>query len=217
MSLLHFTSGTTGTPKGAIHVHGAVVTHWATGKYALDPAPGRHLLVHRRSRLGDRHLLRHHRAAAAWRDLDRRCGGFRRRALVRASCRSRGDGLVHRADGDPHADEGRGRGRASIPSRQLRFIASVGEPLNPEAVWWGKEVLGLPIHDNWWQTETGGIMIANTPAADIKPGSMGGRCRALRRRSCRGDDGGAGHHRAARSRRANWRCAAAGRRCCAAT
>jgi len=55
----------------------------------------------------------------------------------------------------------------------LRFVASVGEPLNPEAVWWGKEVLGLPIHDNWWQTETGGIMIANTPAADIKPGSMG--------------------------------------------
>ena len=36
MSLLHFTSGTTGTPKGAIHVHGAVVTHWATGRYALD-------------------------------------------------------------------------------------------------------------------------------------------------------------------------------------
>jgi acetyl-CoA synthetase len=55
----------------------------------------------------------------------------------------------------------------------LRFVASVGEPLNAEAVWWGKEVLGLPIHDNWWQTETGGIMIANTPAMDIKPGSMG--------------------------------------------
>ena len=56
---------------------------------------------------------------------------------------------------------------------RLRFIASVGEPLNAEAVWWGKRVLGLPIHDNWWQTETGGIMIANTPAFDIKPGSMG--------------------------------------------
>jgi acetyl-CoA synthetase len=66
---------------------------------------------------------------------------------------------------------------AEIPRKygfpQLRFIASVGEPLNPEAVRWGKEVLGLPIHDNWWQTETGGIMIANTPAFDIKPGSMG--------------------------------------------
>ncbi|HKU01651.1 MAG TPA: AMP-binding protein, partial [Arthrobacter sp.] len=55
----------------------------------------------------------------------------------------------------------------------LRFIASVGEPLNPEAVVWGRDVLGLPVHDNWWQTETGGIMIANYAAMDIRPGSMG--------------------------------------------
>jgi acetyl-CoA synthetase len=55
----------------------------------------------------------------------------------------------------------------------LRFVASVGEPLNPEGVLWGQEVLGLPIHDNWWQTETGGIMIANFAALDIQPGSMG--------------------------------------------
>ena len=61
--------------------------------------------------------------------------------------------------------------RYSFP--RLRFIASVGEPLNADAVWWGKRVLGLPIHDNWWQTETGGIMVANTPVFDIKPGSMG--------------------------------------------
>jgi acetyl-CoA synthetase len=55
----------------------------------------------------------------------------------------------------------------------LRFAASVGEPLNPEAVVWGAEALGLPFHDNWWQTETGGIMIANFASMDIKPGSMG--------------------------------------------
>jgi acetyl-CoA synthetase len=55
----------------------------------------------------------------------------------------------------------------------LRFVASVGEPLNPEAVVWGEEALGLPVHDNWWQTETGGIMIANLAATDIRPGSMG--------------------------------------------
>jgi acetyl-CoA synthetase len=55
----------------------------------------------------------------------------------------------------------------------LRFIASVGEPLNPEGVVWGQEAFGLPIHDNWWQTETGGIMIANYAAMDIRPGSMG--------------------------------------------
>jgi acetyl-CoA synthetase len=40
-------------------------------------------------------------------------------------------------------------------------------------VWWGEEALGLPIHDNWWQTETGGIMISNFAALDVKPGSMG--------------------------------------------
>jgi acetyl-CoA synthetase len=55
----------------------------------------------------------------------------------------------------------------------LRFIASVGEPLNPEAVVWGEKALGLAIHDNWWQTETGGIMISNFASMDIKPGSMG--------------------------------------------
>jgi len=55
----------------------------------------------------------------------------------------------------------------------LRHLCSVGEPLNPEAVRWGMRVLGLPFHDNWWQTETGGILIANYPCMPIKPGSMG--------------------------------------------
>jgi acetyl-CoA synthetase len=52
-------------------------------------------------------------------------------------------------------------------------MASVGEPLNPEAVVWGVEAFGMPFHDNWWQTETGGIMISNYLAMDVKPGSMG--------------------------------------------
>jgi acetyl-CoA synthetase len=56
---------------------------------------------------------------------------------------------------------------------RLRFLASVGEPLNPEAVRWGVEAFGLPFHDNWWQTETGGIMVANYRSMDIRPGSMG--------------------------------------------
>jgi acetyl-CoA synthetase len=55
----------------------------------------------------------------------------------------------------------------------LRFMASVGEPLNPEAVQWGVEAFGMPFHDNWWQTETGGIMVSNYASMDIKPGSMG--------------------------------------------
>jgi len=57
--------------------------------------------------------------------------------------------------------------------RSLRFLGSVGEPLNPEAVVWGVEAFGRPFHDTWWQTETGGIMIANFAAMDIRPGSMG--------------------------------------------
>jgi acetyl-CoA synthetase len=55
----------------------------------------------------------------------------------------------------------------------LRFLGSVGEPLNPEAIWWSLEAFGLPFHDNWWMTELGGICIANFASVDIKPGSMG--------------------------------------------
>ena len=45
--------------------------------------------------------------------------------------------------------------------------------MNPEAVVWSVEAFGLPFHDNWWQTETGCIQIANYPLQDIRPGSMG--------------------------------------------
>lgn len=55
----------------------------------------------------------------------------------------------------------------------LRHLASVGEPLNPEAVVWGMRVFGLPFHDTWWQTELGAMCISNMPCLDIKPGSMG--------------------------------------------
>lgn len=55
----------------------------------------------------------------------------------------------------------------------LRHLCSVGEPLNPEPIYWSLKALGIPFHDNWWQTETGGILIANYPCMKIKPGSMG--------------------------------------------
>ena len=57
--------------------------------------------------------------------------------------------------------------------RTLRHLASVGEPLNAEAVLWSKEAFGLPFHDTYWQTETGCMMITNFPGMPIKPGSMG--------------------------------------------
>ncbi|MDZ4251080.1 MAG: acetate--CoA ligase, partial [Sulfuritalea sp.] len=173
MSLLHFTSGTTGTPKGAVHVHGAVATHWATGRYALDlhaddiywctADPGWVTgtsygiiapLLHGVSSIIDAEEF----------DAERWYGLLQDEGVT----------VWYTA---PTAIRMLMKAGAEIPRKhrfpQLRFIASVGEPLNPEAVRWGKEVLGLPIHDNWWQTETGGIMIANTPAFDIKPGSMG--------------------------------------------
>ena len=172
-ALLHFTSGTTGAPKGALHVHGAVITHHATGRYALDLHPEDRYwctadpgwvtgmsygiiapLLHGVTSLVDReefdaerwyHLLEQERISV-W---------YTAPTAIRMLMKTGMEAAR----------------RHAYPA--LRFIASVGEPLNPEAVWWGKEALGLPIHDNWWQTETGGIMIANTPAFDIKPGSMG--------------------------------------------
>jgi acetyl-CoA synthetase len=173
MSLLHFTSGTTGTPKGAVHVHGAVATHWATGRYALDlhaddvfwctADPGWVTgtsygiiapLLHGVTSIVDREEF----DAERWYSILQDQGvsvWYTAPTAIRMLMKA-GAGIAK---------------QHSFPN--LRFIASVGEPLNPEAVRWGREVLGLPIHDNWWQTETGGIMIANTPAFDIKPGSMG--------------------------------------------
>ncbi|MFZ3221156.1 MAG: acetate--CoA ligase [Rhodoferax sp.] len=172
-ALLHFTSGTTGTPKGALHVHGAVVTHWATGRYALDlhaddvfwctADPGWVTgtsygiiapLLHGVTSIIDEAEFD---AERWWRILQEQQVSvwYTAPTAIRMLMKA-GAGMAR---------------RYTYP--KLRFIASVGEPLNPEAVWWGQDVLGRPIHDNWWQTETGGIMIANLPALDIKPGSMG--------------------------------------------
>jgi acetyl-CoA synthetase len=173
MALLHFTSGTTGRPKGAVHVHEAVVAHYASGLYALDlhaddifwctADPGWVTgmsygiiapLVHGVTMVVDEaefdpqrwYRILQDEAVSVW---------YTAPTAVRMLMKA----------GAEIAREFR--------FDTLRFIASVGEPLNPQAVWWGQEVFGRPIHDNWWQTETGGIMIANTVAQDVKPGSMG--------------------------------------------
>jgi acetyl-CoA synthetase len=172
-SFLHFTSGTTGTPKGAIHVHGAALMHYATGKFALDLHPDDIFwctadpgwvtgtsygivapLLHGVTSIIDEAEF----DAARWyRILEEQSVSVWYTAPTAIRMLMKAGPAVAAAHRFP----------------KLRFVASVGEPLNPEAVWWGKDVLDLPIHDNWWQTETGGIMIANTAAMDIKPGSMG--------------------------------------------
>jgi len=175
MALLHFTSGTTGRPKGAIHVHEAVVTHRATGRYALDLHPEDVFwctadpgwvtgmsygiiapLVHGVTSIvdeGDFDAERWYRILAE----ERVSIWYTAPSAIRMLMKAGAELALARERRYP----------------ALRFVASVGEPLNPEAVWWGNEVFGMPIHDNWWQTETGGIMISNFAALDVKPGSMG--------------------------------------------
>ena len=172
-ALLHFTSGTTGTPKGAVHVHEAVVSHHATARFALDFHDGDVFwctadpgwvtgtsygiiapLTHGLTSIVDEADF----DAARWYRLLRDehvTVWYTAPTAIRMLMKA---GLELPRSHDLHA---------------LRFLGSVGEPLNPEAVVWGVHAFGQPFHDNWWQTETGGIMIANFAAMDIQPGSMG--------------------------------------------
>jgi acetyl-CoA synthetase len=172
-ALLHFTSGTTGMPKGALHVHGAVLMHYITGKYVLDFHEGDIFwctadpgwvtgtsygiiapLVNGVTNIVDEeefdavrwYSILEQQEVSVW---------YTAPTAIRR---------LMRIDEIP---------KDKYHLERLRLICSVGEPLNPEAVIWGEKAFGMPILDNWWQTETGGIMIANYLSMKVKPGSMG--------------------------------------------
>jgi acetyl-CoA synthetase len=173
LALLHFTSGTTGTPKGAIHVHEAVVVHHVTGKLALDLHPDDVFWCTADPGwvTGTSYGIIAPLTNGVTSIIDE--GDFEAERWYRILQ----DQRVSVWYTAPTAIRMMMKGGAELVRRYrypgLRFMGSVGEPLNPEAVLWGNEAFGMPFHDNWWQTETGGIMIANFASMDIRPGSMG--------------------------------------------
>ena len=172
-ALLHFTSGTTGTPKGAVHVHGAVVTHDLTGRLVLDLHPD----------------------DVFWCTADPGWVTGTSYGII-APLTNGVTSIVDEADFDAerwyrilehHAVDVFYTAPTAIRMLQrlgpelaathdlgsLRLVASVGEPLDADAVRWCEDVFGVPVLDTWWQTETGGIMIANYRSQPVRPGSMG--------------------------------------------
>ncbi|MBR9970134.1 AMP-binding protein [Magnetospirillum sp. J10] len=171
-AFLHFTSGTTGTPKGVLHSHSAVIAETLTARQVFGLVPD----------------------DVYWCTADP--GWITNTAYAQIAPLANGCMVVvDEADFDPRRwygilkDEkvtvwyttptnirmmmryGAALAR-SYKENSLRVAASVGEPLNPEAVAWGEKALGVPFLDTWWQTETGAIAIANCPGR-AKAGSMG--------------------------------------------
>ena len=172
-SIMHYTSGTTGKPKGALHRHQSIIQQFATGRWALDfkdediywctADPG--------WVTGTSYGM-----FAPW------SNGVTQVIYEGGFSASKWYGIIDKYDVSiwytaPTAIRMLMKaGEKPVKNNNLdslRFIASVGEPLNPEAVVWGNEVYKMPIHDNWWQTETGAIMCANLSSMQVRPGSMG--------------------------------------------
>jgi acetyl-CoA synthetase len=172
-SVMHYTSGTTGKPKGAAHVHMAIMGHYATAKHVLDihdddvywctADPGwvtgtSYGMFGPWSNGATSLVFEGGFSASGWYSLIEKYRvtvWYTAPTAIRMLMKA-GEDVVKKHD-----------------LSSLRYTCSVGEPLNPEAVVWGQKVIGLPFHDNWWQTETGSILIANYPVQEIRPGSMG--------------------------------------------
>jgi acetyl-CoA synthetase len=172
-ALLHFTSGTTGEPKGAVHVHQAVVYHKVSGQFALNLRPN----------------------DVFWCTADPGWVTGTSYGIISPLCNGATlliDGAEFNATrwyeilkyfkvdvwySAPTAMRMLMKAGEELPRNyvfsHIRFASSVGEPLNPEVIKWVKENLHITLHDNWWQTETGGIIVANDARTEVRPGSMG--------------------------------------------
>ncbi|MCX7833355.1 MAG: acetate--CoA ligase [Ignavibacteria bacterium] len=172
-SVLHYTSGTTGKPKGAQHVHYSLISQYITAKYVLDlqdddiywctADPGwvtgtSYGIIGPWSNGVTQCVTEAGFTAENWYrfiEKHRITVWYSAPTAIRALMRE-GNEIVKKFD-----------------LSSLRHLASVGEPLNAEAVLWSQEVFGKMFHDTFWQTETGAIVISNYPGMKIKPGSMG--------------------------------------------
>jgi acetyl-CoA synthetase len=174
-----YTSGSTGKPKGALHTTGgylvyASMTHqyifdykdgdiywctadigWVTGHSYIVYGP----LSNGATTLVFEGVPSYPDASRFWQVIDKHKVNifYTAPTALRALMRE-GDAMVKKTS-----------------RKSLKLLGSVGEPINPEAWIWYHKVVGdsrCPIVDTWWQTETGGILIAPQPGAiDLKPGS----------------------------------------------
>ncbi|MEW6365628.1 MAG: acetate--CoA ligase [Acidobacteriota bacterium] len=172
-SVLHYTSGTTGQPKGALHVHYSLISQYLTTKWVLDIQPAdiywcnadpgwvtgtSYGIIGPWANGATQAVLDAGFNAERWYkflEKYRVTVWYSAPTAIRLLMKE-GVELAKRFD-----------------LSSLRHLCCVGEPLNAEAVHWSREAYGLPFHDTYWQTETGSIVITNVPGMPIKAGSMG--------------------------------------------
>lgn len=171
-ALLHFTSGTTGAPKGAQHVHGAVVAHVATAREVLDLHPDDVYWCTADPGwvTGTSYGIIAPLVSGATVIVDEAEFDARRWYRILTDNRV---AVFYTAPTAIRMLQRVGAQGAPTNFPALRLVASVGEPLDAESVMWASKLFGVPVLDTWWQTETGAIMIANRLDGTVRPGSMG--------------------------------------------